>query len=80
MTSAVATRAAPEVAVDGPSVTGEAWIVCLDELRSVTAEGVACPRRPGAPVSLATCLDCRLLITLSAERTGVGWWVVEDSA
>jgi hypothetical protein len=29
-------------------------------------------------VSLATCLDCHLLITLSAERSGVGWCAIDD--
>jgi hypothetical protein len=29
-------------------------------------------------VSLATCLDCHLLITLSAERSAVAWCAMDD--
>ncbi len=65
--------------IDRSTVTGaEPWIVCLDELRPIGPNGVACPLRPGAPVALATCLDCHLLVTLSAERSTLGWCATDD--
>jgi hypothetical protein len=79
MTATLAPRTSPQLAVEEVSSTPpEAWIMCLDELRPIGPLGIDCPRRPGAPVSLATCLDCHLLITLSAERSGVGWCAIDD--
>lgn len=77
-TIALAPIASPDKAVEGPTTTPEAWIMCLQQLRSIGPEGIDCPRRPGAPVSLATCLECHLLITLSAERSRAGWCTVDD--
>lgn len=57
---------------------GEEWIICLDAVRPVEKDGVACPMRDGAPVQLDACLDCHLLLTLSAERSRVGWCVAGD--
>ena len=73
-----ASGASPDLAVGAPTTIPEAWIMCLHELRPIGPEGVDCPRRPGAPVSLATCLECHLLITLSAERSRVSWCTVDD--
>ena len=77
MSSRLACSMASEAAATGTGTASDAWVMCLGELRPVGPDGVTCPRQPGVPVGLATCLDCHLLVTLSAERSSIGWCVVD---
>jgi hypothetical protein len=77
MSRRLACSTASEAAATGTGTASDAWVMCLGELRPVGPDGVPCPRQPEVPVGLATCLDCHLLVTLSAERSSIGWCVVD---
>jgi hypothetical protein len=62
--------------------TGEAtapeWVVCLGTYRDVVADAVRCPLSASA-VSVADCLECRHLNSVSDERGASRWCATGES-